>query len=71
MKGVLVDGFGFHVGKDLVILDGFISKPRSDSPVIVSRMIFPIEALKKMGSAIPEILKKHEELARAKKKSEK
>lgn len=70
MKGVLVDGIGFHVGKDFVILEGVISKPRSETPIIVSRMIFPIEALEKMGSAITEILKKRKELE-TKGKSEK
>jgi len=70
MKGVLVDGIGFQVGKDLVILEGVISKPRSETPIIVSRMIFSIEALEKMGFAITQVLKtRKEQLEKAKEKT--
>lgn len=71
MKGVLVDGIGLHIGKDLVILEGVISKPRSETPTIVSRMIFPIEALEKLSSAITQIMQmRKEQLEKAKNKTE-
>ncbi len=72
MKGVLVDGIGIHIGKDFAILEGIISKPRSEVTVVVARMILPIDALEKLGTGISEVLKKRKEmLKQAKKKSEK
>jgi len=45
MKGLMVDGIGVSLGPDFMIIDAIISSPRSEEPVIVTRILLPIRAL--------------------------
>lgn len=60
MKGVWVDGVGIHIGLDYVILEGVVSKPRSDKPYIVSRMMFPPRVLQVLVRELNKVLEEYE-----------
>ena len=52
IKGIYVDGLGFQIGTDIVILEAVITKPRVDTPTIAARLIFPRRVL---GSIIKKL----------------
>lgn len=66
IKGIYVDGFGFHISNDIVILEAIISKPRVDIPTIVARIIFPRRVLGTIITKLSEGL----ELQKAKEEKE-
>jgi len=74
MKGVFVDGIGFHVSEHSVILEGVIGKPRADKNYVVSRLIFPIKMLDSMIDGLTKVReqmkKKYEESKKAKSSGE-
>ena len=45
LKGVMVDGLGLGLAEHFVLLDGYITPPRSKKDLIVARIIMPPEAL--------------------------
>jgi len=63
MKGVWVDGIGFRIGSDYVILEGVVTKPRTEKPVIVSRILFPTRVLESLVRGLTQALEKQKELA--------
>ena len=67
MKGVWVDAIGFYVGKDYIILDGEITKPRSEKNYVVSRMMFPARTLESLVGVLTEALKKQKEFEKQEK----
>jgi len=54
MKGVWVDGIEAHISQDYTILDGIITKPRTEKAYVVSRIMFPTRIL----GPLTEILRK-------------
>jgi hypothetical protein len=58
LKGVWIDGVGIHIGKDYAILEGVIGNPRTEKPLIVSRVMFPTRLLEQMAKMIDDALEK-------------
>jgi len=56
MKGVWVDGLGFHIGKDYIIFEGVITKPRTKKPYIISRIMFPSRVLEALVNGLTKAL---------------
>lgn len=70
MKGVWVDGIGVHVGLDYVILEGVVTKPRSDKPYIVSRIMFPPRVFESLVHTLNKVWEEHKKkLEKARKRS--
>jgi len=67
MKGVWVDGVGFAIGPDYIILEGVITKPRTEEPYIVSRIMFPTRVLEPLAHGLNQALEKQKELAKREK----
>jgi len=63
LKGVWVDGIGVLIGPDYIILEGVITKPRSDKPYIVSRMMFPARIFENFVQSLNQLLKEAKEKA--------
>lgn len=62
MKGIWVDGIEYMVGPHYTILNGIIAKPRSEKPIIATRIMFPTKILhewiKTLSKALEELEKK-------------
>lgn len=71
MKGIWVDGIGFWAGRDYVIMEGIITKPRTKKNLIVSRIMFPPRILETLAHSLNELVEKRKELERGEKKSAK
>ena len=71
LKGVWADGIGFWIGEDYIILEGVITKPRTEKSYIVSRIMFPTRVLETLARALTEAVKKQKEFKKRKKKSAK
>lgn len=65
LKGVWVDGIGFYVGKDYVILEGVITAPRTKEPNIAARIMFPTRILGQLLDALKTAVEKQKELEKA------
>ena len=59
MKGVWVDGLGVYVGLDYVIMEGVITKPRTDKPYVASRIMFPVRILETLVHTLNRVLEEH------------
>ena len=66
MKGVWADGIGFWIGEDYIILEGVITKPRTEKSYIVSRIMFPSRVLETLARALTKAVKKQKELEKKK-----
>jgi len=71
MKGVWVDGIGFSIGRDYIILEGIITKPRTEKPCVVSRILFPSRILESLVRGLTQAVEKQKELAEKKVKPSK
>jgi hypothetical protein len=65
LKGVWVDGIGFFVGKDYVILEGVITAPRTNEPYVATRMLFPTRILGQLAETLRTAMEKQKEMEKA------
>jgi len=56
LQGIWVDGIGFNVGPYYVVLEGIIHKPRSEKPIIATRIMFPTSVLASLVNQLSKAL---------------
>ena len=56
-KGIYVDGFNIGANPVIIIFDGIAAPPRTESPIVVSRMLFPPAMLETLIEVLQKALK--------------
>jgi len=68
LKGVWVDGIGVHLGPAYVMFEGVIAKPRSEKPIIVTRMMLPSGVFENLVNMLNTLLKEQKKKLKEKEK---